>query len=60
MNYKSYAEHTEYYKINGKPVKVTANFVANKLFIGSQEYPLSDYDNYEGDMESYVINKLAK
>ena len=63
MDYKSFAEHTETYEINGIRYKAIANFVTEQLFIkwpgGFFKGPLSDYDEYDGDMESYVTDKVA-
>ena len=60
MDYKTFAEHTETYKINGTYYKTTVNFITDQIFIKSPKSmikkPLSEYTNYTGNMEEYVTN----
>jgi len=64
MSYKSFAEHEQTYKINGRYYAARVNFLKEILWIKDaqgclyMELPLSEYENFEGDMEEYVTSKI--
>ena len=64
MGYESVNVHKETYKINGEFFTVIADFLKDVLFIkwktGSMKFPLDDYTNFEGNMETFVKSKVLK
>ena len=60
MNHAQFAEHTEYFTINGVNYSVTANFVSNLIFIKGPCYfnkmPMNQYLDFEGTMEEFATS----
>ena len=62
MNHSELAEHAGTYTINGTLYKVLVNFVTEKIFIKTEnsflKFPMSEYMNHEGNMESFIASKI--
>lgn len=62
--YQSFAEHSEYFLINGVSYTVTANFVTGWIFIkGGIHYSrtaIEAYDEFEGNMGEFAAHIIGK